>query len=80
MRPTLTCPECGHRNVVELGMAAKDGTRLTLMSCTRCETRTWAADGEPVTREEMLRITAGDPDFVVTPSPARTRRKAPAKR
>lgn len=78
-QPTA-CPECGHRNVVELGMTSKTGRSLLLLSCTRCETRTWTADGEPVSRDEMLRITAGDPDFVVTPSPARVRKKAAAKR
>ena len=75
-----TCRECGHPNLVQLGITSKAGQRLSLMSCTRCESRTWTADGEPVTREQMLSITAGDPDFVMTPSPARERKRTGVKR
>lgn len=80
MPSTAACPGCGHSNVVELGMTSKTGQRLALLSCSRCETRTWTADGQPVSREEVLRITAGDPDFVMTPVPARVRRKAAGQR
>lgn len=80
MPRTTACSDCGHSNVVELGMTTTAGRRLSLLSCTRCETRTWTADGQPVSREEVLRLTAGNPDFVVTPAPARARRKPTAKR
>ena len=78
MPQTAACSDCGHSNVVELGMTTKTGRQLSLLSCTRCETRSWTADGQPVSRDEVLRLTAGDPDFVVTPAPARVRKKAAA--
>ncbi|TAL15518.1 MAG: hypothetical protein EPN99_13180 [Frankiales bacterium] len=80
MPQTTACSGCGHSSVVELGMTTKAGRRLSLLSCTRCQTRTWTADGQPVPREEVLRLTAGNPDFVVTPAPARARRKPAAER
>ena len=76
MSQQATCPECGHRGVVELGMTAKNGQQLCLLSCTRCETKSWTSDGHPVSREEVLRITAGNPDFVMAPTPVRIRKKA----
>lgn len=68
------CARCASSNVLELQMTAKNGQTLTMSNCTRCETRTWTADGSVVTREEVLRITSGDDDFVVLPSPTKARR------
>jgi hypothetical protein len=73
MASTTRCSHCDNSNVVELEMTAKNGQVLSMASCPRCETRSWTSDGNPVPMEEVLRITSGDPDFVVAPS-ERTRR------
>ena len=52
-------------------MRGKDGHTLTMLSCPRCESRTWFADGEPVERTDVLKLSAGNPDFVMSPSPGR---------
>ena len=74
---TRTCSACGRPEPVELEMKVKSGQTLTFVSCTRCETRSWLADGVPVPMEEVLKITAGDPDFTVKPSVKTQRRTAP---
>lgn len=68
MAPTIRCSRCDRGTVVELEMTTKSGEKLALASCTRCETRTWTSDGVPVDRQDVLKITSGDPDFAVTPS------------
>jgi hypothetical protein len=50
-----------------------------MVSCSRCETRTWCADGEPISMDDVLKITSGNPEFVVTPS-ARAPKNAPSRR
>ena len=52
-------------------MRGKDGHTLTMVSCPRCETRSWYADGEPIERDDVLKLSAGDPAFVMTSSPGR---------
>jgi hypothetical protein len=74
MATSTRCTRCDKGNVVELEMTAKNGQVMTMASCTRCETRTWTVDGAPVERDEVLRITSGDPDFEVTPSASTSRR------
>ena len=69
----LTCIACGHRGPVELQMTAKNKQVLTMVSCPKCETRSWYADGAPVTMQEVLKITANDPEFVVMPVASRAR-------
>jgi hypothetical protein len=44
-----------------------------MLSCPKCETRSWYADGSPVTMQEVLKITANDPEFVVMPTASRVR-------
>jgi hypothetical protein len=68
------CPRCSNGTLIELEMTAKNGQVLALASCTRCETRTWASDGSPISMDEVLRITSGDPDFAVVPSEKKVRR------
>jgi Zn-finger nucleic acid-binding protein len=77
-RNRRSCPSCGRSGPIELQMSVKTGQELTMLSCPSCETRSWLADGEPVPRDEVLRLTSGDPDFVVKP-PANGVRK-PRKR
>jgi hypothetical protein len=69
----LACIACGHRGPVELQMTAKNQQVLTMVSCSKCETRSWYADGNPVTKDEVLKITANDPEFVVMPSTGKQR-------
>jgi hypothetical protein len=71
-----SCSQCGQRNPIELEMKVGGGQTLTMLSCGRCENRTWLADGQPISTSDVLKLTAGDPDFVVTPSPTTQRRKA----
>ena len=73
MPQTIRCRRCDRGTVVELEMTAKTGEVLALASCTRCETRTWTSDGVPVEMADVLKITSGDPDFVVTPSGRKAR-------
>ncbi|MBK5306137.1 MAG: hypothetical protein JJD92_05565 [Frankiaceae bacterium] len=70
------CPECGQPNPIELEMKVKGGQALTMLSCGRCEARSWLSDGEPVSKSDVLKLTAGDPDFTVVPSPKTQRRTA----
>ena len=79
MADPRSCASCGKPGPVELEMKVKSGQTLTMLSCSTCETRTWLADGEPVPVADILKITAGDPDFVVTPS-VKTQRRAGVKR
>lgn len=68
------CAHCDRPGLVELAMKVKSGQSLTMLSCTRCESRTWLSDGVPVTLDQVLKITAGQPDFVIQPGTAAKRR------
>jgi hypothetical protein len=65
--------------LVELEMKVKGGQVLTMLSCSQCETRTWLSDGAPVSVADVLKLTAGDPEFTVTPS-VKAQRRAGVKR
>lgn len=69
----VTCFVCGRGRPIELQMRAKNGQLLTTLSCPTCETRSWYADGSPVSMQEVLKITANDPEFVVMPSVGKQR-------
>jgi DNA-directed RNA polymerase subunit RPC12/RpoP len=73
MPDPVTCVACGREGPVELQMTVKSGQVLTMVSCPKCESRSWYADGTPVSKEEVLKITANDPEFVVVPSPSKAR-------
>ena len=77
--PEQVCATCGQPRPLELQMTVKSGQVLTMVSCSRCETRTWFADGEPVSMDEVLKITSGNPDLVIEPS-ARAPKHAPSRR
>lgn len=72
-----TCAACGRSAPPELQMQLKNGKTLTMASCPRCESRSWAADGQPVTMSEVLALTAGDPEFTLSPSSSKGRRGQP---
>src|SRR4051812_4007030 len=69
----VACVNCGRERPMELQMSAKNGQVLTMVSCPKCETRSWYADGTAVTMDEVLKITANDPEFVVMPSTGKQR-------
>jgi hypothetical protein len=46
-------------------MRNRGGPQMTMMSCSRCENRTWFADGEPLSREQALAVVAGRDDFAL---------------
>ncbi|MCW2573265.1 MAG: hypothetical protein JWO88_3323 [Frankiales bacterium] len=73
MPDPVACAVCGRERPIELQMTAKNNQVLTMLSCPKCETRSWYADGTPVTMQEVLQITANDPEFVVMPSPGKAR-------
>jgi hypothetical protein len=78
MRDAPRCERCGRGTLLELEMKAKHGHVLGMASCSKCEARTWTADGEPVTIDEVLRLTSGDPEFAVAPTAPKMRRRARA--
>jgi transposase-like protein len=43
----MTCPSCSRGQVVEIGMTLA-ARRVTMHSCSRCETRWWDKDGEVI--------------------------------
>lgn len=67
MQGAQECSRCGRARPIELEMKLKSGQTLRMISCTRCETRSWTADGEPMELDDVLRLTSGDPDFVKSP-------------
>lgn len=69
------CANCDRPAPVELEMKVS-GQTLTMVSCSGCETRTWLSGGKPVPMEDVLKITSGDPEFVITPSVQTKRRRA----
>jgi DNA-directed RNA polymerase subunit RPC12/RpoP len=75
MPDAVACVNCGREGPIELQMTVKNGQILSMVSCTRCESRSWYADGMPVTTDEVLKITADNPEFVVVPSVSKTRSK-----
>jgi hypothetical protein len=77
--PEQVCATCGQPRPLELQMQVKSGQVLTMVSCPRCETRTWCADGQQISMDDVLKITSGNPDFVVNPS-LRAPKNAPSRR
>lgn len=75
---TVTCPGCGRPGAVELQMKVKGGQELTMLSCNQCDARSWLADGSPLSRAEVLKLTSGDPDFIHAPRERAGRKGAAA--
>ena len=73
MQSPVACVVCGRERPIELQMTVKNDQVLTMISCPKCETRSWYADGSPVTMDEVLKITANDPEFVVMPVASKPR-------
>lgn len=66
--PPAPCRRCGQPRPLELRMTARSGQVLQLVSCPRCETREWSADGRPITQEELYRLASGSSTFTLDPS------------
>ena len=66
MSDTSRCPRCGSPGQVELQMRNKGGPQLTMLSCGRCENRTWLSDGEPLSPEEVLSVVSGREGFALS--------------
>ncbi|MCB0952081.1 MAG: hypothetical protein KDB13_05035, partial [Microthrixaceae bacterium] len=49
---TMDCPSCGDE-LVEIGLTV-DGHRLTMVSCSECDTRSWHRDGDAVELDGVL--------------------------
>jgi hypothetical protein len=67
-----TCRHCGRPGQIELQMTIKDGpatTTLAMLSCGRCENRTWLVDGEEVSKARALAVVAGRDDFALVYKP-----------
>ncbi|MDX6214704.1 MAG: hypothetical protein QOG99_288 [Frankiales bacterium] len=68
----VTCRRCGRPGQLELQMTIKEGpttTILTMLSCGRCENRTWRVDGEEVSTARALAVVAGRDDFALVHKP-----------
>lgn len=48
----MDCQACGNE-LVEIGLTV-DGHRITMTSCSECDTRSWHRDGEYVELEGVL--------------------------
>ena len=76
MTQALRCTNCERPGLVELEMKVRSVLVLTMLSCSRCEARSWLADGRPAQMQDVLKLTSGDPDFVVRTSSRSLRRTA----
>ncbi|MBV8693091.1 MAG: hypothetical protein JOY57_15650 [Actinobacteria bacterium] len=54
----MACPVCRTKQIVEIGINLGDSA-VTLHSCSKCETRWWERDGEPVEVTGVLSLAAG---------------------
>lgn len=75
MKAAELCTSCGRGRPLAVDMKAKTGQQLTMLSCPRCEARTWLADGVAVPMEEVLKITSGDPEFAQTTDGRKNKRR-----
>jgi hypothetical protein len=51
----MACPTCRARSLVEIGMNLGDN-RITLHSCSKCDTRWWDQDGSKVPVDGVLAL------------------------
>lgn len=66
-----SCGGCGRAGPLQLQMTVRTGETLSLVSCPRCETRTWFADDDPISRDDLYRLASGKDDFTLSPSKRR---------
>lgn len=51
----MTCPGCRNGGIVQIGMTLSK-RRVTMHSCSRCDTRWWDRDGELVSLGGILEL------------------------
>ena len=49
-----TCRSCGSERVTHIAMSLTDGSPVQLVSCHRCEHRTWSQEGAVLPVENVL--------------------------
>jgi len=53
----MACPKCRAAKLVEIGMTLAEA-RITMHSCSRCETRWWEREGENIPLAHVLDLAA----------------------
>jgi hypothetical protein len=51
----VECPSCSSNRLVEIDITLQE-RRVTMHSCSRCETRWWDQEGEPVGLGHVLEL------------------------
>ncbi len=51
----MRCPTCRVAAVSEISLKLK-GSRVTMHSCSRCDTRWWDQDGQPVPLNDVVEL------------------------
>lgn len=51
----MACPRCSASHLVEIGLTIQE-RRVTLHSCSACDTRWWDQDGEQVQVGRVLEL------------------------
>lgn len=51
----MSCPNCRTSQLVEIGMNVGDN-RITMHSCSKCDTRWWDRDGSQLGVERVLQL------------------------
>ena len=49
----MTCPRCSGSRLVEIELVV-DQRRVTMRSCSRCDTRWWDSDGKSIPLRSVL--------------------------
>jgi hypothetical protein len=53
----MSCPVCRDKRLVEIHVTLK-GSRVTMHSCSHCETRWWDTDGQQVPLKGVFQLAA----------------------
>lgn len=78
----MPCAHCGHPEPIIIDITDQhSASPLRLISCTKCEVRTWEDRSGGTDRALVLQHLSRRPDFVLVPpsSAPRRRRGAPAR-
>jgi hypothetical protein len=51
----MTCPNCRGARLVQIGLTLKE-RKVTMSSCSRCDTRWWDAEGESLGLGNVLEM------------------------
>ena len=54
----MRCPHCGGHDCARIHINLKDSESLRFFSCRICEARWWEHEGDPITLDEALDLTA----------------------